>query len=60
METKPTKAIIAAVSLVVTALTGIYSDNVFGWDEVGNLISVIVEAALGAYAVWRVTNKPVS
>lgn len=60
MKTSPAKAVVAAVSLVITALTGIYADNVFGWDEVGNLVSVIIEAALGVFAVWKTENKPVN
>ena len=52
------KALVAAVGVVVTALTGVLADDVVDVNEVALLVAVLVEAAATVYAVWRVPNEP--
>lgn len=50
------KAIVAAIGMVVTVLTAILADNVFDANEVGTLVTVLIEAGATVWAVWRVPN----
>lgn len=50
------KAIVAAIGMVITALTAILADNVFDANEAGVLLTVLIEAAATVWAVWRVPN----
>src|SRR5690606_17361146 len=50
------KAVVAAVGTVVTALTAALADDVLSLDEVGQLVSVAVVAAVTVWGVWRVPN----
>lgn len=54
META--KAIVGAIGLVVTALTAILADNVFDTSEAGIIVTVVIEAAMTTYAIWRIPN----
>ncbi|GIF71917.1 hypothetical protein [Asanoa siamensis] len=53
------KALVAAVMAVGGVLTAAFADDVFGASEVGTTVAVLVEQAIGVWAVWRVPNKPV-
>lgn len=57
--TKPTKAIITALSMVLVVLTGALGDDLLSMSETTQLISIVVEAVAAVYAVWRVPNRPV-
>lgn len=50
------KAIVAAIGMVITALTAILADNVLDANEVGTLVTVLIEAAIAVWAVWAVPN----
>jgi len=56
--TKPTKAIIAAIGVLVTALSGAVADDVLTMSEVANIVVAFVPGVLTVVAVWRVPNKP--
>jgi len=51
------KAYVTAVSSVVTALSAAFADDVLGDSEVGGLVSTVVVAALGVYAVYKTPNR---
>lgn len=55
---KAAKAVVGAIGLVVTALTAILADDIFDANEVGTLVTVLIEAGVAVYAIWRVPNKP--
>lgn len=54
------KAIVAAVGLVVTALTAALSDDVFNVSDAGQVTFTVVTAAVSVYAVWKIPNRPAS
>lgn len=51
------KAIVAAIGTVVVALTGVLADEVVDVNEVGLLVTVLIEAAITIFAVYQVPNK---
>lgn len=51
------KAVVAAVGLVVTALTAAFADDVLSTDEVGNLLATILTAVITVWGVWYVENQ---
>lgn len=51
------KAWVAAAGLLVTALTGVFADDVFDIAEGPTLAATLVEAALAVFAVYQVKNK---
>ena len=48
------KAWTAAAFLIVTALTGVFADDVVNASEVGTLVTVLIEVGLGVFAVYNV------
>lgn len=54
------KAWVAAVSSVVTALSAAFADDILSNSEVGGLVSTVVLAALGVYAVYKIPNRDVT
>lgn len=58
MRMTKTKAVVAAIALIVNALSAAFADDVFSGSEVAGLASTVVTSALGVWAVWRVPNKP--
>ena len=53
------KAWTAAVVTVAMAVSSVIADDVIGAGETGTLVTLLIEAALGVAAVYRVPNKPV-
>lgn len=58
MKTTKAKTWVAAVGLVVTALSAAFADDVFNAGEVANVITALVTGAGSVYAVYKVPNKP--
>lgn len=58
METKPTKAIVAAVGTFVTVLTVAFADNVLGGDDLSNIVAGLVTMGVTIFGVWKVRNEP--
>lgn len=56
--TKPVKACVAAVALLLGSLTAAFGDDVFSWTETTEFVSLLIESVAGVYAVWRVPNPP--
>jgi hypothetical protein len=54
-----TKAWIAAIGSVVTAIGSALADNVFDSNDVATILTATVSAALTWYAVYKVPNRPV-
>lgn len=50
------KALVAAVGVVLTALTAALADDVFSMADVSALLVAIIPAAASVWAVWRVPN----
>lgn len=53
-----TKAIVAAIGVIITALTGALADDVFSASEIGELVALAIESVLTIYAVWKIPNTP--
>lgn len=51
------KAYVTAASSVVTALSAAFADDVLGDNEVAGLVSTVVLAGLGIYAVYKTPNR---
>lgn len=58
MKMTKAKAVVAAVGLVVNALSAAFADDVLNGSEIGGIVSTVVTSALAVYAVWRIPNKP--
>lgn len=56
--TTKAKAWVAALETVVVALSAAFADDVLGGSETAGLVSTLVVAVLGVWAVYRVPNKP--
>lgn len=50
------KAWVAAIGTVVMALTAAFADDVVDTNEIGLLVTVLIEAALTVLAVYQVRN----
>jgi ABC-type nickel/cobalt efflux system permease component RcnA len=51
------KAIAAAITAVAVVITDALADNVFEASEVGQVVSALIVAGAGVYAVWRIPNR---
>ncbi len=56
--TKKTKALVAAIALVFGALTAAFGDDAFNWGEAGEFVTLLIEAGVGTWAVYRAPNLP--
>ena len=52
------KAIVAAIGAVVMALTAAFADDVVDTNEIGMLVTVLIEGALTVWAVYQTPNRP--
>jgi len=50
------KAVVAAISSVLTVATAVLADNLVNADELGQLLSALVVAGAGVVAVYRTPN----
>ena len=57
MEFTKTKAIVAGVGAVATAVTVTLMDNVFNASDAGTLVTVIIEQVLTVAAVFGFRNE---
>lgn len=53
------KAIVAAIGVLVMALTAALADEVLSITEIAELVALVVEGVLTTYAVWKVPNTRV-
>jgi hypothetical protein len=60
MRVTKAKATVGATSLLVTALAGVFADDVLDTTETGALITALFTAGVGLYGIWRVPNKVVA
>lgn len=52
------KAVVAAIGVVVTALSTALADNAFNSGEAGTIAAAVVTGTLTVYGVWRTPNTP--
>lgn len=58
-KTTKAKAWVAALGSLLMALSVAFADDVVSVGETGTVVTVLIEAALTVFAVYRVPNNPV-
>lgn len=53
-----TKAVVAAIGSLATALAPVVADDVFNASETGQVTAALITAAATVYGVWKARNKP--
>lgn len=54
---KAAKAVVAAVGTVATAVSAMLADNVFDFNEVGTLVTVVLVAGASVWGVYEARNR---
>lgn len=52
-----TKAVVAAVGSLATALAPVVADDVFNASETSQVVAALATAAATVYGVWKARNK---